>query len=79
MGRLHWEKGFDLLLQTYAGLAGNAPPLVILGEAGDVAGLTKAISKVLGDEKLCQRLAVAGRKRAGEFAIGEIAPLWLKA
>ena len=49
----------------------------VLVANGDVEGLTKAIAKVLGDGKLRGRLVVAGRKRAGEFAIGEIAQLWL--
>ena len=46
---------------------------------GDVAGLTKGMAKVLGDGKLRQRLGEGGKKRARDFAIDALAPLWLKA
>ena len=45
---------------------------------GDIKALTKAIAQVLGDAKLRQRLMLAGKKRAGEFAVETIAPQWLK-
>ena len=45
---------------------------------GDVAGLTKAMAELLGDTKLRQRLGKAGQKRAGDFAIAKLAPMWLK-
>ena len=49
----------------------------LLVKNGDVAGLTKAIAKVMGDAPLRQKLIAGGRKRAKDFAIGEIAPQWL--
>ncbi|MCG8624828.1 MAG: glycosyltransferase [Proteobacteria bacterium] len=49
----------------------------VLVRNGDVKALAKAIAKVLDDGKLRQRLITAGKKRAGDFAVGEIARLWL--
>ena len=49
----------------------------VLVRNGDVEGLTRAIAGVLGDAKLRQQLVAGGRKRAGDFAVGEIARLWL--
>ncbi|MCG8624803.1 MAG: glycosyltransferase family 4 protein [Proteobacteria bacterium] len=45
---------------------------------GDVAGLTRAMAKVLGDAKLRQRLGKAGRKRMAEFRLDDIAAQWLE-
>ena len=50
----------------------------LLVENGNVEGLTKGMAQLLGDAKLSQRLAVAGRKRARDFDVEKIAPLWLK-
>ena len=47
VGRLHRQKGFDLLLRAYAGLPDTCPDLVILGEGGDRPALTR-LAEVLG-------------------------------
>ena len=56
-GRLHPQKGFDLLLRAYAGLATPTPDLVILGE--DIDGRRGATHQSL--VKLAKALGIAAR------------------
>ena len=57
VGRLHKQKGFDLLLNAYAALPDEAPPLVILGDGDERAALT-ALIKTYG---LKNRVLMPGR------------------
>ena len=49
----------------------------LLVRDGAVEELAHAIDEVLANPSLRQKLGVAGQKRAGDFDIGKIAPLWL--
>ena len=51
----------------------------LLVEEGDVAGLTRAIARVLDSETLRRNFAIEGMKRAKIFSIEEIATRWLRA
>ena len=51
----------------------------LLVEEGDVAGLTRAIARVLDSETLRRDLAIEGMNRAKMFSIEEIATRWLRA
>lgn len=49
----------------------------LLVKNGDIAGLTRAMHKLLTDKPLRRRLATAGKVRAGAFALEGIAEQWL--
>ena len=51
----------------------------LLVEEGDIAGLTRAIARVLDSETLRRNFAIEGMKRAKIFSIEEIATRWLRA
>ena len=71
VGRLHKQKGFDLLLHAYAALpAKTTPPLVILGDGNERASLTR-LADSLG---LKARVILAGNvaKIAGWYAHAEL-------
>jgi len=57
MGRLDYQKGFDLLLQAYAKLPVEAPPLVIVGEGPE----RSAFEKLVEDLSLEGRVLLPGR------------------
>lgn len=51
----------------------------LLIKEGDVAGLTRAIARVLDSETLRRNLAIEGMKRVKMFSFEEIAARWLRA
>ena len=51
----------------------------LLIKEGDVAGLTRAIARVLDSETLRRNLAIEGMKRVKKFNFEEIAARWLRA
>jgi len=57
MGRLDYQKGFDLLLQAYADLPAETPPLVIVGEGPERAALEKLVDNL----SLNGRILLPGR------------------
>ncbi|MNV55054.1 alpha-1,4-N-acetyl-D-galactosaminyltransferase [compost metagenome] len=59
VGRLHADKGFDLLIQAFATLAPSHPDwdLVILGEGGERAALAAQVDKA----GLASRVSMPGR------------------
>lgn len=68
MGRLHREKGFDLLIEAFAGVAGRFPEwdLVVLGEGSEQENLQRLAAK-LG---ISDRVRMPGFQRNPDVALG---------